>query len=283
MIAAKGSHQAKLIGWGLIKDERRKSSQASSLVIQDLGARSFQSKIGAVTREAAVVGETFAMVSEAELVIGAVKTAVVRHQFGLTVAFEAGTSHYVEDPEGAVAIFGRVASALDLQVINVFGIELGANVGGDIGVGNRHAVEQPCDLVSATDVQLVVDHIRAGTVIGDHGRTVGLVGTGSLGDLLAADHAGGSGGFGIDRGRCVHYLDSFFCFRDSERKVHTRVAAGRKREPLLLGSESRDLDCDDVGTQRNGVEVEFAGGVRSSGLSPIGRFSTEHDPGTLDG
>src|SRR5207253_6308039 len=127
VIAAQGSDQAKLIGWGLVKDEGGKSSQAGSLVVQYLGARSFQSKIGAVTGEAAVVGEAFAMVSEAELVVGAVKTAVVRNQFGLAIALEAGTGHHVEDSVGAVAIFGGVASALDFEVIDVLGVETGAD------------------------------------------------------------------------------------------------------------------------------------------------------------
>src|SRR6266550_544269 len=210
VISAHGGHETKLIGWGLVKDEGGKSSQAGGLVIQDLGAWSFESKIGAVTREAPVVGEAFAMVSEADLVVGAVKTAVVRHQFGLPVAFKAGAGHHVEDSVGAVAIFGRVASALDFKVIDVSGIELGGDVGSDIGVGNGHAVEQPCDLVSATDVKLVVDHIRAGSVIGNHGQTVGLVGAWSLGNLLTADHAGGSRGFRINCRRSVNDLDGFF-------------------------------------------------------------------------
>ena len=253
------------------------------MVIQDLGAGSFQSKIGAVTGEASVVGEAFAMVSEAELVVGAVKTSVAGDQFGLTVAFEAGTSNHVEDPEGAVAIFGGVASALDFEVIDVLGIELRADIGSDIGVRNGDAVEQPCDLVSTTDVKLVVYHIRAGNVIGDHGQTVGLVRTGSLGNLLTADYAGSSGRFGIDSGRSVDDLDGFLAFGDSERKVQARVAAGCEHEPLLLGSESGDFDCNCVGAQRYGVEMEFAGAVRSSGLSPIGSFSADDNPATLDG
>src|SRR5439155_26860127 len=77
VISAHGGHETKLIGWGLIKDEGSKCSQVGGLVIKDLGAWSFQSKIGAVTREAAVVREAFAVVSEADLVVGAVKTAVV--------------------------------------------------------------------------------------------------------------------------------------------------------------------------------------------------------------
>lgn len=65
--------------------------------------------------------------------------------------------------------------------------------------------------------------------------------------------------------------------------MQASVAAGSERKPLLLRSESRDLDCDFVGAQRHGVEMKFAGGVRSSGLSPVGSFSSDDDPGTLDG
>jgi len=283
VIAAQGCYQTKLVGGGLIRDERGKSSQTSRLVIQDASAGSFQSKIGAVSRQAPVVGEAFAVVAEAELVVGAVKTAVAGDQFGLAVALEAGTSNYVEDPEGAVAIFGGVAGALDLEIIDVLGIELRTDVGSDICVGNGNAVEQPCDLVSTPDVKLVVDHVGAGNIIRDHGQTVGLVGAWSLGNLFAADYARGSGGFGIDRRRSVNDLDGFFAFGDSEREVQAGIAARSKRESLLLGSESGDLDCDCVSAERHGVEVEFAGAVRGGGLSPIGSFSPEDDPATLDG
>jgi hypothetical protein len=52
---------------------------------------------------------------------------------------------------------------------------------------------------------------------------------------------------------------------------------------LLLGSESRDFNCNCVGAERHGGEVEFAGAVRGGGLSPIGSFGAEDDPATLDG
>src|SRR5207244_12465914 len=97
------------------------------------------------------------------------------------------------------------------------------------------------------------------------------------------NHVGEGVCFGIDRGRSVNDLDSFLAFGEREGEVQARVAAGSEYESLLLGSESGDLDCDCVGSKRHGVEMEFAGAVRGSGFSPIGSFSTDDDPATLDG
>ena len=61
----------------------------------------------------------------------------------------------------------------------------------------------------AADVELVVDHVGAGRVVGDHGQAVGIVGAGSLRDLLAADHAGGGGRLGVHGASLIGDLDRF--------------------------------------------------------------------------
>jgi len=44
-----------------------------------------------------------------------------------------------------------------------------ARVGGDVGVGNLDAIDEPCDLVASTHVQHVVSHVGTGNVVGDDG------------------------------------------------------------------------------------------------------------------
>ena len=58
------------------------------------------------------------------------------YQFHLVVALEAGARNDVEHAVRAVAIRGRVAAALGLQVVDVFRIDLRADVAGDVGVGD---------------------------------------------------------------------------------------------------------------------------------------------------
>src|SRR5438552_610757 len=80
--------------------------------------------------------------------------------------------------------------ALDFNGVYVLGIELRPDVGGNAGVGDGNAVEQPGDLMPAANVDLVVDHVCAGNIVGDHGHAVGLRGSRSIRDLLPVNDAG---------------------------------------------------------------------------------------------
>ena len=180
VVAARRSHQAKLIVRRLIKGQGSETAETCGQIVQDFGAGGFQSEIGAVAGNAAVVGEALGVVAEAELVFGSVEAAVAGDQFGLTIALESGAGDNVEDAVGAVAVFRGVAAALHFEVVDVLGIELRSDVRGNIGVGHGNAVDQPGNLMSAANVELVVDHVRAGNVVGDHRQTVGLIGAGSF-------------------------------------------------------------------------------------------------------
>src|SRR5947209_18597742 len=113
--------------------------------------RSFQAKVGAVSGKAAVVGEALRVVSKTDLIIGGIKTAVAGDQFGFAVALESRTRNHVKHAVSAVTVFGRVAAALDFDVIDVFRIELRSNVGRDARVWHGNAIEQPRNLMSAAD------------------------------------------------------------------------------------------------------------------------------------
>ena len=161
----------------------------------------------------------------AELVFGAIEAAVAGDQFGLAIALESGTRDHVEDAISAVAIFGGVAAALHLEVVDVLGIELRPNVGSNIRIGDGNAVNQPRDLMSAANVELIVDHVRAGHVVGDHAQTVGLVGARRLRNLLPADQRSGRRRLGVDGCGCFLDFNRLLGLGDSKGKVEAGVAA----------------------------------------------------------
>ena len=136
------------------------------------------------------------VVAQAELVVGLEEAAAGEEELGLAVALEAGAGNDVEDAVGAVAEVGGVGAALDFDVVDVFGVDLGAEIGGDVGVGDLDAVEEPGNLMAAADMEHVVGHVGAGGVVGDHGHAVGAEGAGCEGDVFAADEGDGSDGVG---------------------------------------------------------------------------------------
>src|SRR5438093_11448087 len=89
VVAAGGSDESKLVGSILVKDERRESAQARSLIIDHSRHRSFESQVSAVSRQAAVIGEALGVVAKADLLIRVVKTAVSGDDLGLAITLEA--------------------------------------------------------------------------------------------------------------------------------------------------------------------------------------------------
>src|ERR1019366_4257029 len=120
------------------------------------------------------------------------------NEFALAAALEACARDYVEDAISAVADVGVVAAALDFEVVDVLGIDLGGEIACDVGVGNFDAVDEPGDLMAAAEVEHVVGHVGAGDVVGDHGHRIGVVGAWGQGDVGAVDERGGCGG--VDAG-----------------------------------------------------------------------------------
>ena len=135
--------------------------------------------------DAGVVGEALGVAAEAEGVVGLVEIAGAEDEFGLVVALEAGARNDVEDSVGAVAELRAVAAAIDFDIVEIFGIELRADVLRDGGVDDGNAVEQPRGLMAAAHVQHVVSDVGAGNVVGNHGQAVGAVGAGSALDVEA--------------------------------------------------------------------------------------------------
>ena len=106
---------------------------------------------------------------------------------GLITPLESTAWDDVEHPAGALAVLGGVAAALHLDVVDVARVELRADTAGDVGIGDRDTVDQPVDLMSSSNVKLVVHDVRARDEVGDHRQAVGAIGTRRALDIDAAD------------------------------------------------------------------------------------------------
>ncbi len=187
VVVAELGDEAELILGGAVVDEGREAAVAVGGVMEDVRDGRGEAVVAAIAVEAGVVGEFLGVVAEVELVVGLEKAAGGDDEFGLAVALEAGAGDDVEDAVGAVADVGGVAAALDFDVVDVLGVDLRAEIAGDVGVGDLDAVDQPADLVAAAHVEHVVGDVGAGDVVGDHGEAVGAIRAGGLGDVYPAD------------------------------------------------------------------------------------------------
>src|ERR1022692_3366690 len=169
VILAQRGHEAQLVGGIDIENEGAEAAVAIFRVVNHLQNRRLDAEIAAVGVDAGIVGEAFGVTAEAEGVVGLVEIPGAEHELGLAVALEAGARDHVKDSISAVTELRAVAPAIDFEIVDVLGIELRPQVGGDVGVGYGYAV-------------------------GDHGETVGAGGAGSAFDIEAADQRGGSGG-----------------------------------------------------------------------------------------
>src|SRR5712664_374651 len=164
--------EAKLICLRRVENQRSEAANAVVVVVPLLRLRRHQAHIGAISADAGVIGEAIRVIADADLVVGGMETAIGGGELHFTVAFETRARNDVEDTVSPVAVLRRITPALDLHDINVFGVELRADVGSDVGVWNGHAVDQPGHLMTAANVQLVVNHIGARRVGGNEFKAV---------------------------------------------------------------------------------------------------------------
>ena len=148
--------------------------------MDNCGSGSFESQVGAAGAKAGVVGEAICVAGEMNLIVRLVEIACAQQEFGFIVAFESSAWGYVEDAVGSVSVVGGIATALHFDGVDVLGVNLRAEVAGDIGVGDGDAVDEPTDLMAAADVELIVSDVGAGDVVGDHGLAVGARGAGGF-------------------------------------------------------------------------------------------------------
>jgi hypothetical protein len=106
--------------------------------------------------------------AEIHLVVGLVEGAKTRVDLSFVVIFEACSRGHIEHAVTAIAVSRGIPPALGLQVIDIFWIDLRADIAGDIRVRNGNAIDRPRHLVAAPNVELIVRHPSAGDEIGHH-------------------------------------------------------------------------------------------------------------------
>ena len=72
-----------------------------------------------------------------------------------------------------------------------------AEIAGDVGIGNGHAVDEPTNLVAAANVELIMSDVGARNKVKDHGQAIGARGPRRFLNLQAINEARGRNGFGL--------------------------------------------------------------------------------------
>jgi hypothetical protein len=104
-------------------------------VVQNIRARGRKPIVAAVSVHAGEVREILRMASEIHLVIDLGESAKAGIKLALLVTLEAGARDYIEYTIAAIAISRRVSATLSLYVVNIFRIDLRADIAGDVGLG----------------------------------------------------------------------------------------------------------------------------------------------------
>ena len=279
IVAAHLSDEAKLVGRVTVVEEGGETADSVLRVVDGLRDRRLQAEVAAVAAEAGIPGEFLAVVAEADLVVGLVEVSGGKHKFAFAAAFEAGARQHVEHAVGAVAQVGAVAAAFHFERVDVFGVDLRADVAGDVGVGDLDAVNEPAQLMASAHVQHVMGHVGAGDVVGDHGHGVGEVGAGGLGDVDAVDQGGGSDC--VDVG-CLDRRSDGDALGDGAKlkhEVEDGRSVGMDGEGLLEGCEAGVGDGDGVVAERDVGEGEGAFFAGDDGEGEVGVGGSEGDVG----
>ena len=186
--------ESNLIVRCLIANEGDEAAAGVGGVVETLRDRRGEAVVGARAGKAGVPGSAGGVVSERELGFAGVEIARVEKEFGFAVALESIAREDVEDAVRAIANVGAIAAALGFQLVDVFGVNLRADVGGDLGIGDGDAINEPAGLMSAADVEHVVGHIGTGDIVGNHLHAGGCRGSRGFVDHLAGDEGCGSDG-----------------------------------------------------------------------------------------
>ena len=185
------------------------------------------------------------MAADTEGVVGLVEVSSAENEFGLPVALESSAGHNVEHSISTVAKLGAVAATIHLQVGDILGIELRAEVRGDVGVRDGNAIDEPTGLVPSADVKLIMSEVCARDVIGNHGQAIGAGSARGAGDIGAADECGGRGGICGRRLRSSGDRDGFLD-EEFELVVQDGLAAGFDHSCLRHLREAGAGDSDGV-------------------------------------
>src|SRR5258708_10821985 len=150
IIATGGTREANLVFGSCVENKRRKNAQAVVVIVKFSRFGGHEPDIGTCSAHAAIPGKTFGVVAETELAVSGMTAAVCCDKLGFTVTFKTGFGNDIECAVCAIAVFGGLAAALNFDHVEVLRIELRADVGGIVVVGNGDsAVKQGYLLATA--------------------------------------------------------------------------------------------------------------------------------------
>src|ERR1700722_5683309 len=90
--------------------------------------RWLQSIVAAIAVDAGIPGKFLRVATQTELIIRLEEIARREHQFALAIALEAAAGNYIKDAVSTVAQPGPIAPTIDLQVVDILGIDLGRDI-----------------------------------------------------------------------------------------------------------------------------------------------------------
>ena len=218
-----------------------------------------------------------------DLVIGLIEISCTDHKIAFLIAFKTGARRDVEDSIGAVAIVGVVAASLNFEVINILGVNLRSQIGGDVGVGDGDAVDQPLDLVASPNMQHVVTHIGSGHIVCDHLHAVGAVRSGRFPDVFTVQHRRRRHTVQRRLDWNSRDADGFLRACESQLKMQHGTRVGLNNHALLHCLKALGRDRDRVIADGYGIEVKFSPIVGVVGLCPVRVFSLQRKVCALNG
>ena len=122
------SYEPELVGRIDVENQRAKASIPIRGIVNYLGDRRLQTQVASIPVHAGIVGETFGVAAKADLRVRLVKTASAQNYFGFVVTLETGAGDDVKNAVGPVAKLSAVTSAIDFHIVDVFGVDLRAEV-----------------------------------------------------------------------------------------------------------------------------------------------------------
>ena len=216
------------------------------------------------------------MSAEIQFIVGLIEIADGGDQFRFIISFKAGARRDVENAVGTVPEVRVVTAALDFQRIDVVGIELWTEIAGNVGVRNRHAVDQPTDLMPPAHVQLVVREIGSRHIVGDHRQAVGSRGAGCFRDFLAIHERRGRYRFALYRTGVCSHRHRLILLGQMQLKVQYRRAAGQHGNLLHLRHKAGVRYRHLIFAEWHGVEMKIAVNVALRGDREIGVLPLQH-------
>src|SRR6266853_6166935 len=148
--------------------------------MKNRGSWRLESQVASISTEAAIVGEALRVPSAADLVVGLIEISEACDEVALLVSLESRSRNDIEDTVGPIPIVRIITTSLHFHIIDVLGIELWPHIAGNVCIRNRYPIHRPADLVSPSNMKLIVGHVRTGHILRDYGQTIRAVGPGRI-------------------------------------------------------------------------------------------------------